>query len=51
MSSIWPLPGNNIPDTAEKIKKLSRLKYGQDRTIVEAEIMKRVKAVAGFTKE
>jgi len=43
MSTIWPLPGVKREDSAAKIKSLSRLKYGQDRNIVEAEIMNRAK--------
>lgn len=41
MHTIWPLPGTKRDDLAGKIKSLSRLKYGQDRNIVEAEIMNR----------
>ncbi len=51
MMTTWPLPGINNPGVVEKIKQLSRLKYGQDRNIVEAEIMKRAKLTTGFTKE
>ncbi len=43
MSTIWPLPGIKREDSAAKIKSLSRLKYGQDRSIIEAEIMNRAK--------
>lgn len=43
MSTVWPLPGVKREDSAAKIKSLSRLKYGQDRNIVEAEIMNRAK--------
>ena len=43
MASAWPLPGEERPDIAEKIKALSRLKYGQDRSIIEAEIRRRTK--------
>ena len=31
------------PELAEKIKELSRLKYGQDRALVEAEVARRTK--------
>ena len=41
MSSIWPLPGTKREEVASKIKAMSRLKYGQDRNIIEAEIMRR----------
>jgi hypothetical protein len=51
MSTIWPLPGITREDMATKIKSLSRLKYGQDRNMVEAEIMRRANALSpGFTK-
>lgn len=43
MSTVWPLPGVKREDSAAKIKSLSRLKYGQDRNIIEAEIMARAK--------
>lgn len=43
MKTLWPLPGVVTPGVAEKIKTLSRLKYGQDRNIIEAEIRKRAK--------
>jgi hypothetical protein len=41
MKTIWPLLGNSRDGIAEKIKTLSRLKYGRDRQIIEAEIKKR----------
>ncbi|MEI7498250.1 MAG: TraM recognition domain-containing protein [Candidatus Falkowbacteria bacterium] len=41
MNTIWPLPGVVQPGLADRIRTLSRLKYGQDRNIVEAEIMQR----------
>lgn len=41
MKTPWPLPGNERADIAEKIRTLSRLKYGQDRNIIEAEIKRR----------
>jgi hypothetical protein len=41
MSTIWPIPGIKRDEVASKIKSLSRLKYGQDRNIIEAEIMAR----------
>jgi hypothetical protein len=43
MHTPWPLIGQENPELAQKIKALSRLKYGQDRHIVEAEIMRRTK--------
>lgn len=39
MRTIMPTPGN--PAIVEKLKQLSRLKYGRDKAIVEAEIKER----------
>lgn len=41
MKTLWPLAGIERENIANKIKSLSRLKYGQDRNIIEAEIMSR----------
>ncbi len=41
MATTWPLPGVENEDLAEKIKSLSRLKYGKEKALVEAEITKR----------
>lgn len=41
MHTIWPLPGQAREDIGGKIKTLSRLKFGQDRRIIEAEIRRR----------
>ena len=41
MSTLWPLPGIEREGMAGKIKTLSRLKFGQDRNIIEAEIRRR----------
>jgi hypothetical protein len=41
MHTLWPLPGNERPEIADKIKALSRLKYGQERALIEAQIRKR----------
>ncbi|MCK4539573.1 type IV secretory system conjugative DNA transfer family protein [Candidatus Parcubacteria bacterium] len=41
MATLWPLPGIEREGMAGKIKTLSRLKFGQDRNIIEAEIRKR----------
>ncbi len=41
MSTIWPLQGKETPGMSKKIRTLSRLKYGQDRNVIEAEIRKR----------
>jgi len=43
MKTIWPLPGKPREDLVPKLKSLSRLKYGQDRSIVEAEISRRTR--------
>lgn len=41
MNPVYPLPGKAREDVAEKIKNISRLKYGKDRNMVEAEIKQR----------
>jgi hypothetical protein len=41
MNPLWPLPGTERNDLAEKIKNVSRLKYGKDRNMIEAEIRSR----------
>jgi hypothetical protein len=41
MGTIWPLPGEGVDGMAGKIVSLSRLKYGQDRSLVEARIRQR----------
>ncbi|MDD2680890.1 MAG: type IV secretion system DNA-binding domain-containing protein [Patescibacteria group bacterium] len=41
MKTIWPLLGTQREGISKKIRALSRLKYGQDRSIVEAEIIRR----------
>jgi hypothetical protein len=43
MKTLWPLPGIERENVASKIKALSRLKYGQDRSIIEADIKERIK--------
>ncbi len=43
LKSAWPLPGQPRPEIAAKIKSLSRLKYGQERSMIEALIRKRIK--------
>jgi len=45
MNTYPPTPGNK--QLGEAIKQLSRLKYGRDRSIVEAEIMERTKLDQG----
>ncbi|MDD4901911.1 MAG: type IV secretion system DNA-binding domain-containing protein [Patescibacteria group bacterium] len=42
MRTMWPLPGQDRPEVAGKIRTLSRLKYGRDRALIEAEINKRL---------
>lgn len=44
MKTQWPLPGVKRDDLANRIKTLSRLKYGQDRNIIEAEIFRRTQS-------
>ena len=39
----WPLFGNCDHELAGKIRELSRLKYGQERSLIEAEIIQRSK--------
>lgn len=41
LKTIWPLLGNKNPNTADKVRSLSRLKYGQNVRLVEAEISRR----------
>jgi hypothetical protein len=41
MATLWPLTGIKRDEMANKIKTLSRLKYGQDRELIEAKIRKR----------
>lgn len=43
LKGIWPVLGNKREDMAEKIKTISRLKYGQNSRLVEAEIKRRNK--------
>ncbi len=42
MRGIWPLMGTKREGIADKIKSLSRLKYGQNSKLVEAEIRRRM---------
>jgi len=41
IQTIWPVMGTVRPEITEKIRSLSRFKYGRDRRVVEAEISKR----------
>ncbi len=43
MQNIWPLPGIERKNIGKKIRTLSRLKFGKDRNLIEAEIKKRTK--------
>lgn len=42
MGTLWPMPGVERPEIVDKIKTLSRLKYGRDRALIEAEVNKRL---------
>ena len=41
MKTVWPLLGIARPEISAKIRTLSRLKFGKDRSIVEANIIRR----------
>lgn len=41
LRTIWPLLGVKYPEMASKVRSLSRLKYGQNVRLVEAEINRR----------
>jgi hypothetical protein len=41
LDTIWPITGTYREGMSVKIKNLSRLKYGQDKRIIEAEIKER----------
>ena len=41
LQTIWPIMGTRREDMSAKIRNLSRLKHGQDKRIIEAEIKKR----------
>ena len=45
MQTMYPLPGIKRTEVYKKIKALSRLKYGQERSIIEAEISKRINLI------
>jgi hypothetical protein len=45
MATPWPLPGIKRDDMGSRIKSLSRLKYGRDRELIEAEIYKRTHVI------
>lgn len=45
MKTVWPLLGVARTDISTKIRTLSRLKFGQDRSIVEANIIRRTEIV------
>jgi len=41
LKGIWPVLGDKRPGISDKIKALSRLKYGQNVRLIEAEIKRR----------
>ncbi len=43
LKTPWPLAGQENMELASNVRQLSRLKYGQDRSLVEAEISQRGK--------
>jgi len=45
MGTPWPLFGEKRDDMPARIRALSRLKYGRDRNIIEAEIMERIRSL------
>lgn len=44
LHTLWPLPGVEHDDFINRIRSLSRLKFGQDRELIEAEILRRGRA-------
>ncbi len=48
MQTIPPIPGNK--ELADKIKELSRLKHGRERSLVEADILERTKLGEAVSK-
>ncbi len=44
MATLWPLPGAVREEFQDRIRTLSRLKFGQDRELIEAEIARRGRA-------
>lgn len=45
LKTIWPLLGLKRPEIAAKIRSLSRLKYGKNNLLVEAEIRRRTNII------
>jgi hypothetical protein len=45
LKTIWPLLGVKRPEIAAKARSLSRLKYGQNNLLVEAEIKRRTSII------
>ncbi len=43
MKTMWPLPGKANYELADKIKNLSSLKFGKDKSLIEAEINQRTR--------
>jgi len=46
LKTIWPLVGVKQPGLADQVRSLSRLKYGQNVRLVEAEISRRASQLA-----
>lgn len=51
LKTIWPLLGAADPELASKIKTLSRLKFGQDRQLIETTIEQRTALAKSLQKE
>ncbi|MEK7203296.1 MAG: DUF87 domain-containing protein [Patescibacteria group bacterium] len=50
MSTIWPMDNLVKNDNiAKQIKDLSRLKFGQDRNVIEAEILNRIRRAEAYS--
>lgn len=45
LQTVWPLMGTYREGFSKKVRELSRYKYGQDRNIVDMEILQRTKGV------
>lgn len=45
LKTIWPMLGTKRPGIADKIRALSRLKYGQNSKLVEADIRRRTQGI------
>lgn len=47
MKTLWPIPGIEREGVSGKIRSLSKLKYGRDKSIIEAEITQRIRSYKG----